>query len=135
MCAGETRETVDMMSGLAVLVEQYLGKQSRAAVRERGRGTDTAACTDFIESGHLAACIALGIVSTHREVWLVSRITLLLVFVTSIHHPWLYTLTPNLVTPFPCIPSPPSLPLPPDPPLPSLLTSPPLLTPHLTPPL
>jgi hypothetical protein len=32
-CAGETRETVDMMAGLAVLVEQYLGKQSRAAVR------------------------------------------------------------------------------------------------------
>lgn len=30
--AGETRETVDMMAGLAVLVEQYLGKQSRAAV-------------------------------------------------------------------------------------------------------
>jgi hypothetical protein len=32
MAAGETRETVDMMAGLAVLVEQYLGKQSRAAV-------------------------------------------------------------------------------------------------------
>ena len=32
MPAGETRETVDMMAGLAVLVEQYLGKQSRAAV-------------------------------------------------------------------------------------------------------
>jgi hypothetical protein len=32
MFAGETRETVDMMAGLAVLVEQYLGKQSRAAV-------------------------------------------------------------------------------------------------------
>lgn len=29
---GETRETVDMMAGLAVLVEQYLGKQTRAAV-------------------------------------------------------------------------------------------------------
>jgi hypothetical protein len=32
--SGETRETVDMMAGLAVLVEQYLGKQSRAAVRQ-----------------------------------------------------------------------------------------------------
>jgi hypothetical protein len=30
--AGETRETVDIVAGLAVLVEQYLGKQSRAGV-------------------------------------------------------------------------------------------------------
>eukprot|EP00879_Flechtneria_rotunda_P012648 GHRR01013206.1.p1 GENE.GHRR01013206.1~~GHRR01013206.1.p1 ORF type:complete len:750 (+),score=225.44 GHRR01013206.1:937-3186(+) len=32
LLSGETRETVDMMAGLAVLVEQYLGKQSRAAL-------------------------------------------------------------------------------------------------------
>ncbi|WIA16398.1 hypothetical protein OEZ85_013090 [Tetradesmus obliquus] len=32
LLSGETRETVDMMAGLAVLVEQYLGKQSRAAM-------------------------------------------------------------------------------------------------------
>ncbi len=33
LLSGETRDTVDMMAGLAVLVERYLGRQSRAQVR------------------------------------------------------------------------------------------------------
>lgn len=47
LTAGETRETVDMMAGLAVLVEQYLGKQSRAAVRSirKGRAKIMHTCT------------------------------------------------------------------------------------------